>query len=206
MLPKYKFNIGKGLKTAYIKENNTLNGSFDTYQTLPVTEQMRISRMRSMVHTGNQDSSASSSSHSTGYLVSARYNRRRLSAISYNVQDTNNGLTDEQENGPTSELFDRRMSAPELPPIASGGKNSAIINNSNLTSRSGIFHNYKFGNKPRKSIHSDSSLQGITSRASSSSSQRSRQRVLSAGAERQLQTSSRGVITESVIRENRSSK
>ena len=204
MLPKNKFNIGKGLKTAYVKDNNILNDSFETYQTQSVTEQRKNPRMRSMVHTGKQESSASGSSQSTGHLVSARYCRRRQSAVSYNLQDTSHGLSDERENVP-NELFDRRMSAPELPPISSGGKNSAIINNSNLTSRSNTFHNYKFSNKTRKSIHSDSSLQGITSRASSSSSQTSRQRVQSAGAERQLQTPNHVIITDS-IRENRPSK
>lgn len=219
MLPNNKFNIGKGLKIVNVKDNSILNTSFETDQKESVTEQKSTSRMRNMVRTGKLESSAVGSSQvignrsikdqSAGHLVSARYTRRRLSAISYNAlanfHDAKNEISEQTENEQFADLASRRMSAPELPPISSGGKNSAIINNTNLTARSNTFHNYKFSHKNRKIIHSDSSLQGVTSRASSASSQRSRQRVLSAGAERQLQTSNHVIITDP-IRETTSTK
>ena len=145
-------------------------------------------------------------------FVSAKYNRRTSSnSVTFSLpesdkiigKDFNAGAvnkkgiegytTSDEENNETDFDFwaSRRMSAPELPPIATNGKNAALINNGHLTSRSNTFHNYRFDSevkKNRKSIHSDSSLQGYRfnsqSRTSSSSSQKSRGRVLSAGTDR----------------------
>lgn len=213
MLPKNKHSTGKGIKTVDDKDNSTPNTSIEIYQKEPIAEQKSTPRMRNMVHTGKLESSACDSSQviggryikdqSTGHLVSARYNRRRFSAIAYNLRETGNYSNGESE---ANADFSRRMSAPELPPISANGKNSAIINNSNLTSRSNTFHNYKSSHKNRKIIHSDSSLHGITSRASTASSQTSRQRVQSAGAERLLQTTSNHVVIAEAIKEKSSCK
>ncbi|KAL4217749.1 hypothetical protein ACF0H5_022489 [Mactra antiquata] len=90
------------------------------------------------------------------------------------------GIQESDDEGPQdlSRAGPRRMSAPELPPIS--GKSTLV---SNGYTRNNTF----FLSKPdRKSIHSDSSIQGYRlttqSRTSSSSSQKSRGRVLSAGA------------------------
>lgn len=209
MLPKTKSNIGKGLNNVNDKNNNALNTSFETDQKEPIAEQKSTQRMRTMVHTGKTESSANIDSSQvignkyikdqvSGQFVSTRYNRRRLSAIKYNLkEEPENEIRNGVDNFDV-DFVSRRMSAPELPPISSNGKNSAIINNSNLTSRSNTFHNYKFSHKNRKIIHSDSSLQGFTSRASSASSQASRHRVQSAGTDRLLQTANHVVIEEPI--------
>lgn len=80
--------------------------------------------------------------------------------------------------------FSRRMTAPELPPITSNGKKTGLLSNGYLRSYS--FHKLPDSYyKKRNSIHSDSSLHRYQinshSRTSSSSSQKSRGRVLSAG-------------------------
>ena len=217
MLPKTKSNIGNGLNNVNDKDN-ALNTSIETYQKVPISEQKSTQRMRTMVHTGKTESSANIDSSQVtgnrytkeqvnGHFVSTRYNRRRLRAIKYNLKEENgNELSDGNgEDNSDADFLSRRMSAPELPPISSNGKNSAIINNSNLTTRSNTFHNYKFSHKNRKIIHSDSSLQGFTSRASSASSQTSRQRVKSAGTDRLLPTTNH-VVVEEPIREKPPSK
>ena len=209
MLPKTKSNIGKGLNNVNDKNNNALNTSFETDQKEPIAEQKSTQRMRTMVHTGKTESSANIDSSQvignkyikdqvSGQFVSTRYNRRRLSAIKYNLKEEPENEIRNGEDNFDVDFVSRRMSAPELPPISSNGKNSAIINNSNLTSRSNTFHNYKFSHKNRKIIHSDSSLQGFTSRASSASSQASRHRVQSAGTDRLLQTANHVVIEEPI--------
>ena len=219
MLPKTKSNIGNGLNNVIDKDKNALNTSIETYQKVPISEQKTTQRMRTMVHTGKTESSANIDSSevignryskeqvNSGQFVSNRYNRRRRSAIKFNLKEENK---EEINCGNGEDSFDadflsRRMSAPELPPISSNGKNSAIINNSNLTSRSNTFHNYRFSNKTRKVIHSDSSIQGFTSRASSASSQASRNRVKSAGTDRLLPTTNH-VVVEETIKEKPPSK
>lgn len=149
------------------------------------------------------------STYGTRQLVSAKYNnRRRFVNFKIPERETLNSETDNSETnqftdynndnsvGLNNDIFGireddgddtagfvfagpRRMSAPELPPIS--GK-STLVNNGYLTTKSNTF----FSLKPdRKSIHSDSSIQGYRlnsqSRTSSSSSQKSRGRVLSAG-------------------------
>lgn len=143
-------------------------------------------------------------------LVSARYNRTVKFTVpkkdTFKLKDINeNKLTDglksdinenlDSDHEDVRGIFDysrRRMSAPELPPIANTGKNSTLISNGLVLPKSYTFHN-KFSLKQgRKSIHSDSSIHGYRlnsqSRTSSSSSQKSRGRVLSAGTERNKQT------------------
>lgn len=139
-------------------------------------------------------------------LVSARYTRtvkftipekNKLKLRDINENRFTNGLKSDangnQENAEENierfyDLGRRRMSAPELPPIANTGKTSALISNGLVLPKSNTFHrlNIRTG---RKSIRSDSSINGYRlnsqSRTSSSSSQKSRGRVLSAGTDRQ---------------------
>ncbi|XP_045180452.2 uncharacterized protein LOC123539765 [Mercenaria mercenaria] len=134
-------------------------------------------------------------------LVSEKYNRTvkfiipekdKLKLKDINETKLNNGLKITQENaaesnGDFSVLSRRRMSAPELPPIAHVGKTSTLVSNGFISQRSNTFHKLTL-RTGRKSIHSDSSVQGYRlnsqSRTSSSSSQKSKGRVLSAGTER----------------------
>lgn len=143
-------------------------------------------------------------------LVSARYNRTVKFTVpkkdKFKLKDINeNKLTDglksdinenlDNDCEDVSGFFDysrRRMSAPELPPIANTGKNSTLISNGLVLPKSYTFHKFSL-KQGRKSIHSDSSINGYRlnsqqSRTSSSSSQKSRGRVLSAGTERNKQT------------------
>lgn len=153
---------------------------------------------------------------SSNYLVSSRYNRRTVkfrmpesagSDLKFgDLKDTKlpNGLKssevfeDQQNNGKAiSAFYDiglRRMSAPELPPISTTGK-PILVNNGLVTPRSNTVHPFDFNSRGRhrNSIHSDSSLKGysLTVRSgcsSTNSSQRSRGRVLSAGANKETLT------------------
>lgn len=92
------------------------------------------------------------------------------------------------------------MSAPELPPIVTNGKKTGLLvngfsrsktfysNNNAKNSNNNVLQDPRF--VKRNSVHSDSSLQryriNTESRTSSSSSQASRGRVLSAGTDRRM--------------------
>lgn len=160
---------------------------------------------------------------SNNYLVSARYNRRRtikfkipeyksdklllteIKEVQFknglNGADEVNNRNDAGQRTGTTAYIGRRMNTTELPPIV---KSSTHLINGFTAPRTNTFNKFNFHSKPdRKSVHtnSESSLQGYivtsNSRTSSSSSQKSRGRVLSAGTDRRTNRQITANITKS---------